>query len=112
MSQAVLPVMRGQGHGRIANIGSVAGFVPAPYQGIYAASKHALEGYSESPDHEVGRFGIRVSVIEPGFTRTRIGENSQGAVQPIETYASERSRVLDAIKETSPKGLTQRRKLL
>jgi len=53
MSQAVLPVMREQGYGRIANIDSVVGFVPAPYQGIYAASKHALEGYSESLDDEV-----------------------------------------------------------
>src|SRR6266699_4966570 len=44
MSQAVLPIMREQGYGRIAHIGSVAGFLPMPYQGIYAASKHALEG--------------------------------------------------------------------
>jgi NAD(P)-dependent dehydrogenase (short-subunit alcohol dehydrogenase family) len=70
MSQAVLSLMRGQGHGRIANVSSVVGFLPAPYTGIYAASKHALEGYSESLDHEVRQFGIRVSVIEPGFTRT------------------------------------------
>src|SRR5215472_17175822 len=72
MTQAVLPLMRGQGSGRIINIGSVVGFVPAPYQGIYCASKHALEGYSESLDHEVRQFGIRISVIEPGFTRTDI----------------------------------------
>ena len=44
MSQALLPIMREQGYGRIANISSVLGFLPAPYQGIYAASKHALEG--------------------------------------------------------------------
>src|SRR5439155_6918974 len=65
MSQVVLPTMREQGYGRIANIGSVVGFLPAPYRGIYSASKHALEGYSESLDHEVRQFGIRVSVIEP-----------------------------------------------
>ena len=44
MSQAVLPIMREQGYGHIANISSAVGFLPAPYQGIYAASKHAREG--------------------------------------------------------------------
>jgi NAD(P)-dependent dehydrogenase (short-subunit alcohol dehydrogenase family) len=104
MTQAVLPVMRGQGYGRIANISSVVGFLPAPYQGIYAASKHALEGYSESLDHEVRQFGIRVSVIEPGFTRTNIGQNSQVAGRPLDAYASERTRVLEAIRENTANG--------
>jgi len=99
MSQAVLPVMREQGFGRIANIGSVVGFLPAPYQAIYAASKHTLEGYSESLDHEVRRFGVRVSVIEPGFTRTSISQNSQTVEHPLEVYGSERNRVLHAIRE-------------
>jgi NAD(P)-dependent dehydrogenase (short-subunit alcohol dehydrogenase family) len=103
-SQAVLPVMRGQGYGRIANVSSVLGFLPAPYQGIYAASKHALTGYSESLDHEVRQSGIRVSVIEPGFTRTSIGQNGQLANQPLEAYASERNRVLDALRESIAKG--------
>ncbi len=104
VSQAVLPIMREQGYGRIANVGSVVGFVPAPYQGIYAASKHALEGYSESLDHEVRQFGIRVSVIEPGFTRTSISQNSQVAGRPIEAYASERNRVLGVLRESFVKG--------
>lgn len=104
MSKAALPVMREQGYGRIANIGSVVGFLPAPYQGIYAASKHALEGYSESLDHEVRQFGVRVSVIEPGFTRTNIGQNGQLAGQPLVAYANERNRVLDAIRQSITKG--------
>ncbi len=104
MSQAVLPIMREQGYGRIANISSVVGFLPAPYQGIYAASKHALEGYSESLDHEVRQLGIRVSVIGPGFTRTNIGQNGQLVGQPLGVYANERNRVLEAIKESIAKG--------
>jgi NAD(P)-dependent dehydrogenase (short-subunit alcohol dehydrogenase family) len=103
-SQAVLPIMREQGYGRIANIGSVVGFLPSPYQGIYGASKHALEGYSESLDHEVRQFGIRVSVIEPGFTRTNITENGQRPRQTLEVYTSDRNRVLEALRENIAKG--------
>ena len=104
MSRAVLPIMRGQGYGRIVNVGSVVGFVPAPYQAVYAASKHALEGYSESLDHEVRRFRVRVSVIEPGFTRTKMSQNSQVAQQPLEVYANERNGVLQAVRESIEHG--------
>src|SRR6266849_6374962 len=88
MTQAVLRFMREQRSGRIVNIGSLVGFVPAPYQGIYCACKHALEGYSESLDHEVRQFGIHVSIIEPGFTRTNIAQNGQTAGRPLEVYAT------------------------
>jgi NAD(P)-dependent dehydrogenase (short-subunit alcohol dehydrogenase family) len=53
VTNAVLPGMRLLGNGRIVNISSVLGFLPAPYWGIYAASKHAVEGYTESLDHEI-----------------------------------------------------------
>jgi len=53
MTRAVVPHMRHQGSGRIINIGSVLGFLPAPYMALYAATKHAIEGYSESLDHEL-----------------------------------------------------------
>src|SRR5688572_20884543 len=65
MTRAVVPYMRRQGSGRIINIGSVLGLVPQPYGALYAATKHAVEGYSESLDHELRTRGIRVSVIEP-----------------------------------------------
>src|SRR5438270_6406263 len=70
MTRAVLPYMRKQGGGRIINIGSVLGFLPMPYGALYAATKHAIEGYSESLDHELRTRGIRVSVIEPAYTKT------------------------------------------
>ena len=97
MTAAVLPFFREQRRGRIVNIGSVVGLVPAPYQGIYAASKHVLEGYSESLDHEVRQFGIRVSVIEPGFTKTRIAENMQTVTHPLDANEQMRNRVLEAV---------------
>lgn len=98
MCQAVLPIMREQGGGRIINIGSVLGFLPAPYMGIYAASKHAIEGYSQSLDHEVRQFGIRVSVVEPSFTRTSLGPNGQLAGQLLAAYAGERDRAVEALR--------------
>jgi len=51
--QAVLPYMRQQNQGRIINIGSILGLLPAPYMATYSATKHAIEGYSESLDHEL-----------------------------------------------------------
>ena len=75
MTRAVLPHMRRQGSGRIINIGSVLGFLPMPYGALYAATKHAIEGYSESLDHELRTRGIRVSVIEPAYTKTPFDAN-------------------------------------
>jgi NAD(P)-dependent dehydrogenase (short-subunit alcohol dehydrogenase family) len=99
VTQAVLPAMRRQGFGRIVNISSVAGFLPLPYMGIYAASKHALEGYSETLDHEVRQFGIRVSLVEPGFTKTKIETNSRLALTKLDAYTDERKHVAESIEQ-------------
>lgn len=89
---AVLPVMRKQKSGRIVNMSSILGLIPSPYNAFYAATKHALEGYSESLDHEVRNFGIRVVLVQPGVTRTSFEENLTRADQPLPVYASERTR--------------------
>jgi short-subunit dehydrogenase len=104
MTQAVLPLMRQQGSGRIAVIGSVVGFLPGPYESIYSASKHALEGYIESLDYEVRQFGIRAAIIEPGFIRTNIAESSQMAARRIEAYARDRDHVVSAIHNSVTNG--------
>ena len=67
--QAVLPVMRKQGYGRIINFSSINGVLAVPFQGAYTASKHAVEGWSEALAQETSRFGINVSVVEPGDCR-------------------------------------------
>ena len=87
VTNTVLPIMRQQGQGRILNIGSVVGLIPGPFGAYYAASKHAIEGYSESLDHEVRTFGIRVAVIEPWATKTSIEANSPQGDRPIAAYA-------------------------
>src|SRR3954447_8478295 len=76
MIRAVLPQMREQGSGRIINVSSVLGFLPAPFGALYAATKHAIEGYSESLDHEVREHGVRVLLVEPAYTRTSFDANS------------------------------------
>lgn len=72
VTNAVLPYMRTQGHGRIINISSISGRIGFPGLSAYTASKHALEGYSESLRLEVKPFGIDVSLIEPGSYQTNI----------------------------------------
>lgn len=72
VTSAVLPEMRRRRRGRIVNVGSVAGFVAAPFHGVYAASKHAVAGYSEALRLEVKPFGIWVSLVEPDAHRTGI----------------------------------------
>ena len=92
VTNAVLPIMRRQGGGRILNIGSVLGLIPGPFGAYYAASKHAVEGYSESLDHEVRPFGIRVAVIEPWATKTSIDANSPQSDRPVAAYAKTLAR--------------------
>lgn len=92
VTNAVLPIMRGQGEGRILNIGSVVGLIPGPFGAHYTASKHAIEGYSESLDHEVRPFGIRVAVIEPWATKTSIEANSPRGDRPVAAYSQSFAR--------------------
>src|SRR5438477_5839232 len=96
MTQAVLPAMRARKSGRIVFISSVLGFLPAPFMGFYAASKHALEGLAESLDHETRTLGVRVALVEPGWTRTGIDSNGATAARRVDDYgvARDRSRQL------------------
>lgn len=96
-TQAVLPHMRRQRSGRIINVSSVLGFLPAPYMGWYAASKHAVEGLSESLDHEVRNFGIRVALVEPSYTKTQLDLNAPEAARRIAAYDTDRTRASQAI---------------
>jgi NAD(P)-dependent dehydrogenase (short-subunit alcohol dehydrogenase family) len=99
MTRAVLPHMRNQRSGRIINMSSVLGFLPMPYGALYAATKHAVEGYSESLDHELRTRGIRVSVIEPAYTKTPFDSNFMEPDAKLDAYREARVAVNKRVKE-------------
>lgn len=99
VSRAVLPAMRSQKSGLIINISSVLGFLPAPFMGLYASSKHALEGLSESLDHEVRGFGVRVVLVEPNFTNTKLDTNAAQTEAKIAAYADALSQTIATLQK-------------
>jgi short-subunit dehydrogenase len=104
MTNAVLPVMRRQGSGRIVNLGSLLGLIPAPYNALYSSSKHAIEGYSESLDHEVRTLGIRVVLVEPGGIRTSFEDNLTRADRPLPVYDAVRADAEVLMRQVIEKG--------
>lgn len=89
LSREVLPQMRAQRSGHILNLTSIAGLVAFPGNGLYCASKFALEGFTEALHHEVKPFGIRVTLIEPGAFRTGFaGSAAMQAAGGIADYAA------------------------
>jgi NAD(P)-dependent dehydrogenase (short-subunit alcohol dehydrogenase family) len=91
LMQAALPVMRRQRSGHIINISSVAGVVGLKHCAAYAATKFAIEGLSLSVATEVEKFGLKVTVVEPGFFRTGLldAHNVRWVSKVIEDYAPE-----------------------
>jgi NAD(P)-dependent dehydrogenase (short-subunit alcohol dehydrogenase family) len=91
LMRAVLPVMRGQRSGHIFNVSSVAGVVGMKHCSAYGASKFAVEGLSLAVADEVAPFGIKVTVVEPGFFRTDFlaPSNVRWAGNPIDDYADQ-----------------------
>src|SRR4029453_5147981 len=104
VTQTVLPSMRQHGYGRIVNISSMLGVLPGPYRGMYAASKHALEGYTKTLDHEVRTFGIRAVLVEPVYTRTKIAKNERSVQAAIPAYADQKQRVTEIIEKEIANG--------
>ena len=97
VTNAVLPKMRQAGYGRIVNISSVVGFIPAPFMGMYTASKHAVEGYTETLDHEVRQFGVRAVLVQPSYTKSNINQNEKTAQTNLEAYAIHRQHMHEVV---------------
>jgi len=102
MTRAVLPLMREQRKGNIINITSVAGLIGYPGSGYYAASKHAVEGWSDALRAEVLPLGIGVTCVEPGPFRTDwAGRSLRQTTSGIADYADTAAKRLAGTKETS-----------
>lgn len=97
LTRAVVPHMRRRGCGRIINIGSILGIVPLPYVALYAASKHAVEGYTGALDHELRTQGIRVSVIEPAYIKTEFEANNIEPDARLEEYDLIRAKLTKVV---------------
>lgn len=102
MVKEVLPHMRARRRGRIINLSSVLGFLPSPYMAVYSASKHAIEGYTESLDHEIREHGVRALLVQPAYTNTGFEANSPRPDTPLQVYANQR-RAFDRMMEAAIK---------
>lgn len=76
LTRRVIPDMRAQGHGRIVQCSSVLGLVAAPYRGVYASTKFAIEAMSDALRMELKGSGVEVAIIEPGPIATRFVETA------------------------------------
>ncbi|KIL40473.1 short-chain dehydrogenase [Gordoniibacillus kamchatkensis] len=101
MTKAVLPAMRARRSGRIINIGSVSGRFGFPAMGPYAASKFALEGFSESLRLELLPFGVYVSLIEPGAYKTNIWNTGSFSMPPDSPYGRQAQAMLREMRRTA-----------
>lgn len=102
----VIPIMRKKGGGRIINIGSLIGLVGIPFQAFYAATKYALEGYTEALRLELEPFHIRVSLVEPGDFHTTLTEHRKIARQcnSDSVYWSRFSKVIKEVEKAERNG--------
>ncbi len=102
MTRAILPMMRQQRNGHIINITSVAGLIGFAGSGYYAASKHAVEGWSDALAVEVDPLGIKVTCVEPGPFRTDwAGRSLKQTPSTIKDYAETAGARLKATSEKS-----------
>ncbi len=102
ITRAVLPIMRAQGSGNIVNFTSVAGLIGFPGSGYYAASKHAVEGWSDALLAEVGPLGIGVTCVEPGPFRTDwAGRSLRQTPSRIADYADTAKARMEGTKQVS-----------
>jgi NAD(P)-dependent dehydrogenase (short-subunit alcohol dehydrogenase family) len=103
ITQAALPFLREQGSGHILQVSSIGGISAFPMVGAYHASKWALEGLSQSLAQEVARFGIHVTLIEPGGFATDWAGPSAKHSAPLPVYEAYREEVQRMRRERNPK---------
>ena len=103
VTQAVLPYLRQQGSGHIIQISSIGGVATYPTVGGYHASKWALEGLSDALAQEVAGFGIKVTLVEPGYFATDYAGSSAVTSEPLAAYDGIRSAMAAAVAGDAPR---------
>ena len=102
----VVPIMRAQGHGHIICLSSIGGLVGLPFQGMYSASKFAIEGYCEALRLEIRSFGINVTTIEPGDFATSFTAQRKSVDNPeVHKVYPGYSKSLESIEHDETNGL-------
>ena len=107
MAKAVLPGMRTRRSGVIVNVGSLAGRVGMPFQGLYSASKFAVEGLTEALRQEVAEFGVTVALVAPGDTATGVVDHRvrvAAALLPTSAYRRDFERVVESFERDERAG--------
>ena len=105
MVNAVIPAMRAQGGGRIVNTGSVAGFVPIPFQTWYSASKAAIESYTMAMGNELKPFHITLSAVLPGDTKTGFTAARSKIDDPENLYRGRIARSVERMEHDEQNGV-------
>lgn len=99
-TKAFLPAMIGQGWGRIVNVASIAGKVGAPYIAAYAASKHAVIGFTRAVAAEVATTGVTVNAVCPGYVDTPMTDYSVANI--VEKTGVSREKIIADLEQMSP----------
>ena len=105
MVNAVIPAMRQQGAGRIVNTGSVAGFVPIPFQTWYSASKAAVQSYTMAMGNELRPFGITLTAVLPGDTKTGFTAARNKIDDPSDLYQGRIARSVARMEHDEQNGV-------
>jgi short-subunit dehydrogenase len=95
VTRAFLPQMMARGSGRVINVSSVGGRITLPLFGVYNSTKYAVESLSDALRVELAPFGVKVSLIEPGYISTKFTERSMHEVSKYQTPDSPYAAVLD-----------------
>ena len=95
LTQLVAPLLRAQGHGRIVNIGSVAGRIARPMSSIYDSTKHAIEALTDGLRGELKPFGVQVVLVRPGFIQTEFGQVANAGWAEIRESAGDYAPYID-----------------
>lgn len=104
LANAVLPHMRAGRRGRIINVGSAAAWIGEPGEAFYAASKHALAGYTEALRHEVWPLGIQVSLVEPGAFATNVLQAASTSTARLSDYDAVRRAASRTLQNSLQRG--------